>query len=310
MSLQVPVCFCIFNRPDTTERVFAQIRNARPSRLLVVGDGPRADRPGEHELVEQCRQLIRVDWPCHVETLFAESNLGCARRMASGLTWAFGRSERLIILEDDCLPDPTFFRFCEGLLERYAGQSEVMMISGDNFRRLDDWPASYYFSRWGHIWGWASWRRAWDHYRLDIPDWPGFRDGGGLDRLLGDRRQSEYWTSVMDTVHRGRIDTWDYSWQLAIFRAGGLVALPNENLVSNIGHDPRATHTTDANCRFARLPVRPLESIVHPTRIERHEAADSWTFENLFRPAPVAPLPESRRKRWWHRHRVRLRGIG
>ncbi len=301
MDLQVPVCFCIFNRPDTTAAVFSRIRQAKPPRLLVVADGPRTDRPGEADLVEHARRIATaVDWDCQVETCFSGSNLGCARRMSSGLNWAFERSEQLIILEDDCVPDPTFFGYCQQLLRRFADDRQVMMISGDNFCRRDEWSSSYYFSRWAHIWGWASWRRAWNHYDLAITDWPRIRASRALPDCLEDPHQVRYWNNVLDAVYAGEIDTWDYSWQYALFRAGGLAILPNQNLVSNIGHDARGTHTRDPSSRFSKLPTLPMNTLTHPQSVERHRQADQWTFENLFRPAPVT-ASEPRRSRWWHR---------
>jgi hypothetical protein len=251
MSLDVAVCFCIFNRPDTTRRVFDRIRDARPARLLVVGDGPRADRPGEADLVRACREIVSgVDWPCRVETCYSETNLGCARRMSSGLTWAFSQADPLIVLEDDCVPDPSFFGYCQELLVR-ANDARVAMISGDCFAPATATstgttaPASYRFSTWAHIWGWASWRRAWAQYDLAIRNWPRLKQTGALLRVLGDRNQAAYWTGVFDAVHAGQIDTWDYSWQFTVFRTGGLVVLPSVNLVSNIGLVARGTHTRD-----------------------------------------------------------------
>src|SRR5512139_3287315 len=172
-QLKTPVAFIIFNRPDTAERVFAEIAKARPPKLLVVADGPRANRSGEAEKCAATRAIIdRVDWDCEVLTNFSDTNLGCKNRVSSGIDWVFEQVPEAIILEDDCLPHPTFFRFCEELLERYRDDERIGMISGDNFqlgqKRTD---ASYYFSRYNHIWGWASWRRAWRHYDREASAW-------------------------------------------------------------------------------------------------------------------------------------------
>ncbi|OUC08639.1 hemolytic protein HlpA-like protein, partial [Litorilinea aerophila] len=164
--MQTPVIFLIFNRPDTTAQVFAEIAKARPRRLLVVADGPRPHRPDDVEKCSATRAVIeRVDWPCEVSCDFAEENLGGRRRISSGLTWAFSQVEAAIVLEDDCLPHPTFFPFCEELLNRYCHDERIMAITGDNFQfGRSRTKYSYYFSRYFHSWGWATWRRAWQHY--------------------------------------------------------------------------------------------------------------------------------------------------
>ena len=179
-QLSTPVAFIIFNRPDTTARVFAEIAKARPPKLLVVGDGPRANRDGEADRVAEARAIIKnVDWPCEVLTNFSTPNLGCKKRVSSGIDWIFEQVEEAIILEDDCLPDPSFFQFCEEMLARYRHDDRIAMISGDNFLFGQvPVPESYYFSRYCHIWGWASWRRAWKDYDVNIPALAAIRTDG------------------------------------------------------------------------------------------------------------------------------------
>jgi hypothetical protein len=184
-QLRTPVAFIIFNCPETTDRVFEQIAKAKPSKLLVIADGPRENSPGEAERCAAVRSIIdNVDWDCEVLTNYSDVNLGCKRRIASGLDWVFDTVEEAIILEDDCLPDPTFFRFCDELLEKYRDDERITMISGDNFqfdRKKTD--SSYYFSRDPHIWRWASWRHVWKNYDVDMQLWPEIRDGGWLNYL-------------------------------------------------------------------------------------------------------------------------------
>ena len=161
-----PILFLIFNRPQLTARVFAAIREAQPSQLYVAADGPRSNRPGEADLCEQARRVINgVDWPCEVKTLYRQENLGCRQAVSSAITWFFDNVEAGVVLEDDCLPIESFFRFCSELLIRYRDDTRIGMISGNNhgFRIYDD-SLSYSFSKHGAIWGWASWRRAWRLY--------------------------------------------------------------------------------------------------------------------------------------------------
>jgi hypothetical protein len=298
MALNTPVLFCIFNRPDLTRRVWNAIARQRPRQLLVAADGPRPEYPADGDLVQQCRDICRgIDWPCQVETFFRESNRGCRRQMAEAIGWAFAQHERLIILEDDCLPDDSFFRFCEILLARFASDERVMMISGDNFQPAPRGPFSYYFSRYSHIWGWASWRRAWQHFDLPMRTWPAFREAGRLREVGCDDEETRYWTGIFDRQHAGQINTWDYSWAYACWQRRGLTVLPQTNLVSNIGFRADGTHTRDPASEWANREVVPLRKMVHPAVISADLVADEYTWRHVFRPPPLQPIrrPPARR---------------
>lgn len=286
-KLETPVALFIFNRPETTERVFAEIAKARPPKLLVVADGPRENRKGEVERCDAARAIIkRVDWDCEVLTNYSEVNLGCKLRVSSGIDWVFEQVEEAIILEDDCLPDPTFFRFCQELLERYHYDQRVGMISGNNFqfglRRNDD---SYYFSKYTHIWGWATWRDRWcGSYDVAMSKWPRIRDEGWLIDIVGNKREAAYWYQIFERVYRGDIDTWDYQWLFTNWIEGRYTILPSVNLVSNIGFGTNATHTT-GDSELASLPTQPLTfPLKHPVGVIRNMQADAYSFETCFQP--------------------------
>lgn len=285
-QLETPVAFIVFNRPHTTRVVFEEIRKVRPQRLLVVADGPRPEKAGEEERCREVRSIIEgVDWDCQVETNYAEKNLGCGLRVRSGIDWVFEQVEEAIILEDDCLPHPSFFPFCRELLERYRNDPRVAQIGGVNFQfgRAGS-PYSYYFSRYNHIWGWASWRRAWQLHDHGMSYWPEYRDRGALRGLLSGKGEVSYWTDVLDRVHSGEIDTWDCQWTFSCWRHGLLTVLPSVNLVSNIGFGPGATHTPVPN-RFAAVPTKAvLFPLVHPPAIEADAAADRYTGNTMFQP--------------------------
>lgn len=283
-KLTTPVAFIIFNRPDTTEIVFSEIARARPTKLLVISDGPRANRLGEAERVAQTRAIIdRVDWDCEVLTHYADANMGCKMRVSSGLDWVFEQVEEAIILEDDCVPDPTFFRFCQELLERYREDERVALISGDNFqfgRHHTD--ASYYFSRYNHIWGWASWRRAWKHYDRDIRFWPEIVKDDGLGQIAFSKQEAAYWTKACQGVYDKSIDTWDTQWTLTIFARGMSNILPSVNLIKNIGFGPDATHTQGLSI-YANMDTTPMTfPLVHPVIQAMHQEADRYTSETMF----------------------------
>lgn len=284
-KLTTPVAFIIFNRPDTTERVFAEIAKARPPKLLVVADGARANKIGEAEKIATTRAIInRVDWDCEVLTNFSEVNLGCKVRVSSGIDWVFEQVEEAIILEDDCLPDPTFFRFCQELLEHYRHDQRIGMISGDNFQfgktRNSD---SYYFSKYVHIWGWATWRDRWQNcYDVELKKWPEIRDGNWLFDILGDANEAVSWSKTFDGMFNAKIDTWDYQWVFANWVEGRINVMPNVNLISNIGFGLNATHTI-RDSHLANLPVGDmLFPISHPVGIFRNLQADMFTFQQFF----------------------------
>jgi hypothetical protein len=251
--------------------------------------------------VAATRAIIeRVDWDCEVLTNFSETNLGCKRRMSSGIDWIFDQVERAIILEDDCLPDITFFRFCEELLEFYRLDRRIAQITGVNFQlghRLNN--DSYYFSKYCHIWGWATWRDRWKgHYDVDMKHWPRIRDGGTLSDLVGGPAEAKYWTGVFERTFQGQIDTWDYQWVFACMLQGRLAVLPNANLVSNIGFGSAATHTTGSG-ELANLRAESMEfPLRHPRGVFQCRTLDNRYFRRFL------GLPLYRRIRNRFRHLV------
>ncbi|HBG06028.1 MAG: hemolytic protein HlpA-like protein [Geobacteraceae bacterium GWC2_58_44] len=288
-KLSTPVALLIFNRPETTRLVFEAIRAARPTRLLVVADGPRAGRAGEAERCREARSVIEtVDWDCSIETDYSDHNLGCKRRVSSGLDWVFRQVEEAIILEDDCLPDPSFFRYCQELLERYRHEPRIVQICGANFQfNSRNFGHSYYFSRYNHVWGWASWRRAWELNDVTMSGWPEFRDSGLLDGMLSGRREVSYWTDVMNQVYAGEIDTWDCQWTFSCWKKGCLSVIPAVNTISNLGFGPDATHTPVPN-KFAEMKRKAIPfPLLHPSTMEADAAADAYTANNMYREYPL-----------------------
>ena len=286
-NLRTPVALLIFNRPDTTERVFNAIAQARPSKLLVVADGPRDSRAGEAARCEQTRAIIkRVDWDCEVITNFADRNMGCKLRVSSGIDWIFEQVEEAIILEDDCLPDPSFFRFCDEMLERYRDNERVGMVSGGNLQfGRHRGIGSYYFSKYTHIWGWASWRRAWKHYDRDITHWPEFKAQGLLEQMFATPGEQTYWQNSFQWVHEGSLDTWDVSWTFTALTHGLLQVVPNVNLISNIGFGADATHTHVVGVH-ANLPTEAIEfPLQHPTFVLPNLEADRYIASDQLAPS-------------------------
>lgn len=274
MSTDVPVLMLVFNRPEKTRQVFEQVRAAKPSRLFVAADGPRPVRPEDAPRCAATRRIVdEVDWPCTVQTLFRDTNLGCKRGVESGITWFFSHVDAGIVLEDDCVPARSFFPYCAELLERYADHDDVMMVAGTN--ALGEWRSdrqSYSFSYNYNIWGWASWRRAWDHYDPVMPAWNDPEARSRVKQLLG-TQLFRWWEPRLDSVSRGLTDTWDWVWIFALMLAGSVTATPARNLVTNIGFDQEATHTRNEWSDGSRLPTYELAfPLRHPaSRNPDHE---------------------------------------
>lgn len=284
--LALPVALIIFRRPEATARAFAAVRAARPSQLFVIADGPRAERPDEAAQVAATRAVVeQIDWPCVVTRHYAPVNLGLRRRVESGLNRVFASVEQAIILEDDCVPDASFFPFCAELLARYAHDERVMAVTGDSFRRRPLRAASYSFSRFPHCWGWATWARAWRHYDGAMADWPALRATNWLQKLLGDRRAARNWQTTFDQVHAERVDSWALRWTYSCWRHAGLAALPGVNLVSNIGFGGAATHTGAAHSPFANMPAERMTfPLRHPPAVAPDTRSDAYTQRTLFAP--------------------------
>jgi hypothetical protein len=288
-GLTTPVAFIIFNRPERAAEVFAAIRAARPPQLFVIADGPRRDPGSDAAKCAAARMIVEhVDWPCQVCRRFADENIGLRRNISEGLDWVFDQTERAIILEDDCLPDPTFFPFCEQLLERYSQDRELAAIGGTNLDPIHTAPLngeSYYFSRFCHVWGWATWRRAWELCDHQMREWPAVRRTDWLWQKCEGGTAQNFWRRHFDDSYSNRQDglsTWDVPWLFSCWQHGMLSIVPRNKLVSNIGFGGAATHTK-SQTRAAHLPATAMEfPLRHPSHKTVNAAADRHIQENFF----------------------------
>jgi predicted O-linked N-acetylglucosamine transferase (SPINDLY family)/cephalosporin hydroxylase/glycosyltransferase involved in cell wall biosynthesis len=282
-QLNTPVVFIIFNRPQTTQKVFEVIRQVQPPKLFVIADGTRSQHPEDLQKCAATREIInQVDWDCEVFKNYSEINLGCRQRVSSGLSWVFQQVEEAIILEDDCLPHPSFFRFCEELLAKYRHTENIFVISGNNFQFCQKRTSnSYYFSRYNHLWGWATWRRAWQHYDDTMKQWPTAKQNNLLSQVFSTPEAIQYWSSRFQANYNG-FNSWGYAWTFACWYHRGLTILPAVNLVSNIGFGVEATHTQTVDF-VANLPTVEIKfPLQHPQDIRRQIAADNFTEKTLF----------------------------
>jgi hypothetical protein len=281
---RTPVVMSLFARPDTTKRVLDVVRQVEPARLLVVANAPRPEVAGETARCDATRALIDdVDWDCEISTDYAEHHMSQKRRIETGLDWAFSLTEEAIVLEDDCVPDPSLFPFCDALLERHRDEETVMSISGDNFQF--DGPASedsYYFSRYPHTWGWATWRRAWARYDHAMSRWPDLRESGWLQEVVEGPHAVAYWSHLFDQNYLEH-DAWNWAWLFACWLNEGIHALPNVNLVTKMG-SRNAPHTPPAQRGLlSELPSKAMPfPLKHPAELTRNAQADSFTERVVF----------------------------
>lgn len=237
--------FLVFNRPTTTRRVFDEIRKAKPPRLYIAADGPREGRDSDFKKCAEVRDVVaNVDWECEVKTLYRGSNVGCKLAVSSGINWFFENEEEGIVLEDDCLPSQSFFEYCDAQLERFRFDCRVFLVSGYNKQNVwKDKECDYFFSNYGGIWGWATWRRAWIHNDIEMRSLDQFYQQGKFTHLLGVRQGDIRYQQMVGAKKGHGMSAWDYQWGFSRHVNSGMACVPSRSLIENIGFGDDATHT-------------------------------------------------------------------
>ena len=283
MSFNTPILYLVFNRPDLVKITFEKIKEIKPKQLFIAADGPREDRPDDIQKCKQTREYIlsKIDWNCDVKTLFREKNLGCKYAVSSAITWFFENVEMGIILEDDCLPSQSFFWFCQKLLEKYKDDQRIMQINGSCFLDKVDITESYFFSKYNHIWGWASWRRAWNLYELENLDFE-----HDFEKIcFHNSKEKKYWHKTFIRYFEGKVNTWDYPWTFSVWKNNGLAVYPSKNMIKNIGFREDSTHIKNADPQFVKMNLNEINcnNIIHPA-ISLNRKLDLLEFEKRFAP--------------------------
>jgi len=277
-ELATPILLIIFNRRETTKKVFEVIRAARPKKLFIAADGFRENKSDENLICEETRLLTEnIDWPCEVSRKYSQTNMGCDPHVESAVSWFFEHVDQGIILEDDCVPNQSFFGFCEQMLDKYKDNTEVMHINGSNFQfGKENNNASYYFSVYPHSWGWATWKRAWKKYDSKMCNFPEFKETKSIKKILPTTAQQKFHLNLFEKLYEGKYTFWDSKWTFAIWFQNGICITPKVNLISNIGHGTNATHT------IAKEKIHQestgLTTIVDPISTSVNQLADKRTF--------------------------------
>jgi len=284
-ALNTAVLFLVFNRFELTAKVFKTIQKARPPRLYIASDGFRENVVGEKENVDHIRKFLmeNINWDCEVFTLFRKKNLGCKYAVSEAIDWFFKNEEMGIILEDDCLPIQSFFWYCEELLNKYKNSEDIFFISGTGELQLvNEINSDYDFSKYCFVWGWASWRRVWRHYDVDILDWE--ENKKNIIFNVSDNIQTQrYWERAFQKVYESKIDTWDYQLSYLILKNYGKCIIPKFNLVSNIGFGEGATHTKNKDDVYANRVLSNFEfPLNHPVEILNNIKIDYFFDKSLF----------------------------
>lgn len=274
MSLKSAVVLIIYKRSVNFIDIINALKNVKPSKLYIIADGPK---PGDKDECLKTRDTLEkiINWPCVIHKNYSNINMGLKKRFNSGISWVFEKEDRAIFIEDDCIPHPTFFRFCDELLEKYKDNDNVLTISGDNFQfgKLNI-KESYYFSRYPHVWGWATWKRAWSKYDPDIKDWENSSKYAWLSKVSTSKVSALNWKYIFDRMYQNKINTWDYQLTYMSLKNRGLNIIPTVNLVSNHGYDAAATHTKRKS-RVMDMKVQEMKfPLSHPKTLEWNDRAD------------------------------------
>ncbi len=278
-QLNTPVLFLLYNRPDFALKVFQQIRRVKPKKLYICVDG--AKDLNDDLNVEECRNVeFMVDWPCEIHRLYRSENLGCKDSVSNGISWFFKFESKGIILEDDCLPNDSFFHYCEELLNYYENDTSIGHISGANFLHKNNNEESYYFSNYSYSWGWATWRRAWQLYDKELKELPSTLNNNLYTKLNLSFKEKAYWNSRLIKTYLNKIDTWDYQWLYTLWTNNLKSIVPTKNLISNIGFDTRSTHTAIINPNVSHLKTTEIPFIVHTNSKKVNSKNDSQSFNN------------------------------
>ena len=280
---ETPILFIVFNRPDVTSRVFEAISSVRPKQLFIAADGPRLHVKTDDEKCSNVKKIVsKIDWDCEVKTLFRDENLGCGLAVSSAIDWFFKNVDKGIILEDDCLPSASFFEFCSEMLILHEFDQKIMHVSGNYYGKHYS-AQSYFFSKLPFIWGWATWKRAWNSYDFNIKYISPEQKNDIITKAFDDSVIIDFWSKTLNDFHlKPASYTWDYQWFLSIWKNDGFVIQPTINLVENIGFGEHATHTTLKEHHLGKVKGNLLKIIKYPPKIEVNKILQKNNFNFYF----------------------------
>ncbi len=283
--MNIPVLILAFNRPNETRYLLEKLSIIKPSKIYISQDGPRKNIKRDINLCNEVKKILKeVNWNCEVKYKINKNNLGCRISVSSAISWLFENEDVGIILEDDCIPSQSFFKFCQKMLNKYEKNNEIFVISGSNFQKnkfIGD--GDYYFSKYAHCWGWATWKRAWYHYDDSMKFWNNFKEKDIWKKIHKNNLERKYWERIFNNVKNKKIDSWAYVWLASVWNFNGITITPNINLISNIGFNKDATNTLSAGKNSDFTHSKEFKNdIKDPGKIIINTEADEFVFNNHF----------------------------
>lgn len=290
-AIKSAVLLICFNRPNTTQIVFDSIRRVRPGKLYIAIDGPRNNRPDERHLCTEVLGITqKVDWECNVEYLIRSKNVGCKLGVTTAITWALKNEDRIIIIEDDIVAPPAFYYFADEMLEKYRNEEKISIVSGNNYTPLEGCKSDYLFSKYGHIWGWATWKRVWEPFDVELPELESDMTNGYLKELGLKTYELKYFSKlskkIKTLIQNGQINTWDYQFVYYRIRNNLMSIIPKVNLASNIGiNSSRTDYKSKSNTNY--YPAVPdFVARKHPEKVECNLIYDQYHFKKYINKRP------------------------
>ena len=287
MISQIPILLLVYNRPKHTLALINKLRSIKPKKIYISSDGPKENQKDFINCKKVKIIISKIDWKCKLKFNYGINNQGCRKSVSNGINWFFDNEKAGIILEDDCVPNLDFFNFCKILLKKYKNQDKISVISGSNFQKKEIDKYYYYFSKYPHCWGWATWKRAWKLYDPKFSFWPKWKQSLDWKLLHKDLIEKKYWEKIFDKVYKNKIDSWAYVWTACVWKNKGLTATPNLNLIDNIGFDENATHTFALKkFEYKKSRYKNFKNnikILHPKSIGINNEADNYVFLNHFK---------------------------
>ncbi len=283
--MKLPILILAFNRPYEISILFELLSKIKPDKIYINQDGPRDNNTTDYDLCKKVKDIVlKPNWECKVYTKFNENNKGCRDSVHKGINWFFEHEEKGIILEDDCIPSISFFTFCDKMLKKYQDDSRIHIVSGSNFQKNNIvGKGDYYFSKYAHCWGWATWKRAWKKYDNNLSFWNTLEKSNNWSNLHEDKLEKKYWINILNKVKKKKIDSWAYVWQASIWNNNGVTITPNKNLVKNIGFNENATHTISTKeFNEFNFSEEINKEIIDPISEEINKDADRFVFYNHF----------------------------
>ncbi len=284
MSFPVPILILAWKRPEKLKKLLSQLKKARPRKLYISIDGPDKTDLCKRKVLESKAVVDDlIDWPCEVNKKYENFNLGCKKGISKGISWLFNFENQGIILEEDCIPDVSFLKFAEEMLNKYRNKKNIFTITGDCFiKNIHKKNQSYFYSKYSHCWGWATWKDRWQIFDKNIKFWPKLKKSYQWKILHPDIIERLYWNKIMDKVYNNKIDSWAYPWSACIWKNNGLTVTPMLNLVTNIGVDSEGTNFKDKSSLLANLPKYELRKFIGPEVIKNDKRLDNKCFYTVF----------------------------